>query len=108
MWCHLKYKDKSWETYEEYTELFNKEIKYLLSKKWDKVPKGILRSHLPSFHPYWHRESRKGLKESYDFHLKNFHDCFRDEEKIKFLYNKSTTLDTIRMKIIELHNKIYK
>lgn len=52
--------------------------------------------NLPSFHPYWKNERKKVAKKQLNQMIIKYNECKKNPEKIKYYFNSSATLDSIK------------
>lgn len=106
MICARTFKHKYREDFnsiEEWCDFVNSNYEYEKnkSKTFDWLGKCIP-SELNSTHPYYVYLSKVYKLKTIYMHLSNLEECKKDPSRIKYLYNASSTLDTIRNKIKEL------
>ena len=61
---------------------------------------------LPSFHPYWKEQIKQRLELDLKKLMSIFESCKQDNSKIKILFNSTTSIKDIELKIKELKLKI--
>lgn len=60
---------------------------------------------LPSSHPYWKNEAKNIIKEQINILEVNYEICKNNPDKIKYLYNKTTSLEDLEIRINKLKLK---
>ena len=106
LFAHINYTNPS-KTFEEYQALYNKEVKFLSSKKWHRIPKHIDPFNLITEHPYFKRLTIKEWREYlYEMH-ERLNKCENDNEMIKYYFNKYEDINSVRNKVYELRQRIY-
>ena len=100
--CHLGYKEMAasdFGSWPEWVNAVNNNSSYCAA-----LPRHRVREHrfkvrssaLPSFHPYWRMMVHRDAMCSGQRHVRNLIECERDNSRIKYLYNSSTSLQDIR------------
>ena len=61
---------------------------------------------LPSEHPYWRQVVRRDTEKSLKVDMSKYKECLEDWDKIKYHYNRETSLKDIREKIRRVEDQI--
>ena len=110
MLCLKTFKSKSskdFNTYSEYVDFVNENIKY--SKEYSTVNDYIGKckvSDLPSFHPYWKEQVKNSMRKNLKTLLENIEQIEKNPSKMQYIYNKTTTLNMLYEKVKNLKTKI--
>ena len=62
---------------------------------------------LPYFHPYWGLMEKLNLRKTLLRVVSQYNECLKDSEKIKYYFNKGTSLGAIETKIKKLKEEVY-
>jgi hypothetical protein len=91
---------KDFDTWQEWLNFVEENARYCREESTINDYKGKCEPNaLPSEHPYWRKIVRDKSYETMLKHISNLEECSKDPNKIKYLYNMNTTLETIRNKI---------
>ncbi len=94
--------------FDEYHELCVREKDFCKNLKWHKKPKHVNKFSLLSCHPYWKHEAKKEKRE-YLYKLQDmYNECVKDPTKIKYFFNSSSSLISIKKQINEVLGRVYR
>lgn len=95
--------------WDNWIKMVNNNVKYCAKMNWFKMIEfyfwiivGRVRfCDLPSFHRYWKHEVRKNEKKSLKILISKYELCKKNPTRIKYLFNKNTSLKDIENRIDE-------
>ncbi len=110
--CHLDYKNfhienkELWVTSDDWNSDWCKMVndnqsycKALPIEKYKEFEGKCDEVNLPSFHPYWKVQIMLSDKKNYSELIEKYNECKEDNSKIKFLFNSSTQLSDIEIRV---------
>lgn len=97
---------KDFPSWDSYVIALNENIKFASTNSTidDFIGKCDI-SDLPSYHPYWSNEVKKGIVKRLNILEIQYKECVANPSKIKYYFNNTTSLEDINNKIKKLKNE---